>query len=809
MCHSAVGIDMTHQSLRALLKTPSFTAIAVATIALGIAANTAIFSVVNAVLLRPLPFHDESSVVRVFTASRNEPHGSHSAGDFLDLQASNRTLSAVAGWEHELAAVARTGAEADQLVAAYVTANFFDVVGEAAREGRTFTQAQDGAARERLVVLSAAAWDGLGPDRSIGMPLRINGQPYTVVGVMPRDFTWPDGSQLWLLSHGPVPPSPFDRGDTGDPLKDRDVRYFDAIGRLKPGVSVAQARADLHLVARTIQQRHDPEDETRDYTVVPIRTAITGDVRPALLVIQTAVGLVLLIACANVSSLLIARAAGRKRELAVRAAIGATRGDLIRQLLSESLALGVAGGAVGLLGGSWLIHALVPLLPEGMPRAEAIGMDPTVVLVTLAASLGTGVLFGILPALQASRADAAQAMKEGGGRGSARNRGRSALVVVEVALTLVLLVGAGLLMASFIRLQRVSSGFNPEHVVVANLTVPQSRYPKGADQARIYSRLLDALSARPEFEAVAVGFPGPLHGSSARGSFTIEGRTTSKADGPSANIAGVSGGYFPAMGIPILSGRTFARTDRSDAPPVAIVNAALARKYWPGQNPVGKRIRFDDGDPWTTVVGMVGDARQLGLDQDPPPILYVPYGALALPFTTVAIRSTLPLSATTPLMRTALRSIDPDLAFSDVETLRQVFGRFLGEPRFRLTAIGVFAALALLLALVGIYGLISFSVAQRTREIGIRMALGARPSQVLGSLVREAVVLAAVGIASGTLIALACTRLLRSFLFHVGASDPTVYAAVAGLLLAAAIAASYVPSRRALRVDPLLALRAE
>jgi predicted permease len=800
---------MWRQSVRTLVKAPAFTAIAILTIALGIAANTAIFSIVNAVLLRPLPFADESTLVRIFTSAPSEPRGSHSAGDFLDLEAANHTFASIAGWREELAAIAPPGAEADQLEAAYVTANFFDVLGAPAREGRTFTQAQDGRARDRLVVLSASTWDRVGASRAIAMPLRINGQPYTVVGVMPRGFHWPEGAQLWLLSHGPVPPSPLDRGDTQDPLKDRDVRYFDAIGRLRAGVTIAQAQADLHVVASTIQRQHDPNSEKHDYSVVPIRTALTGDVRPALLVIQAAVGLVLLIACANVSSLLIARATGRRRELAVRSAIGATRGALIRQLLSESLVLGAAGGILGLFASVWLIRALVLLLPEGIPRAEAIGIDPMVVAVTLLASLGTGVLFGVLPALQASRANAIDAIKEGGTRGSTRNRGRSALVAAEIALTLVLLVGAGLLMASFVRLQRVSSGFNPDRVIVADLTVPQSRYPKGADQATAYGRLLDALSGRPEFDAVSVGFPGPLHGSNARGAFAIEGLTTAPSDAPSANIAGVSGGYFASMGVPLLAGRTFTTTDTADAAPVGIVNAALARKYWPGQSPIGKHVRFDEGDPWTTIVGLVGDSRQLGLDRDPPPILYVPYQVFPLPFTTVAVRTALPPSAATPLMRAALASVDPDLAFSDIETLRHLFGRSLAEPRFRLTAIGAFAVLALVLAVVGIYGLISFSVAQRTREIGIRVALGARSSDVVGSLLREAATLAAIGIAAGTIAALAGTRLLRSFLFDVGATDPVVFGAVAALLLAAALAASYFPSRRALRVDPLIALRAE
>jgi predicted permease len=797
------------QSIRTLLKAPSFSAIAVLTIALGIAANTAIFSVVNAVLLRPLPFHDESTLVRIWSSAPDQVHGSYSAADFLDLQAANQSLSGIAAFRQEQVTVAPAGAQPDQLVGVYVTANFFDVLGTPAREGRTFSQERDAASGGRLVVLGAAAWEHAGANHAIGMLLRINGQPYTVVGVMPRGFAWPEGSDVWLLSPGRVPPSPLDRGGAKDPAADRDVHYLDAIGRLKPGVTIAQAQADLHGVARTIQQRIDPNGTGRDSTVIPIRTALTGDVRPALLIIQTAVGLVLLIACANVSSLLIARATGRRRELAVRAAIGATRADLVRQLLSESLVLGVSGGVLGLISGSWLIHALLPLLPEGMPRADTIGMDPTVVAVTLAASLGTGILFGMLPALQASRADAVNAMKEGGGRGSARNRGRSALVVTEIALTLVLLVGAGLLMASFMRLQRVSSGFNPEHVLVANLTVPQSRYPRGADQARVYARLLDALRLRPEFDAVAVGFPGPLHGASAHGSFNIEGVNTTGGDAPAANLGAVSGGYFAAMGIPLLSGRTFTKADTPESAPVVIVNAALARKHWPNQNPIGKRLRFEDGDPWATVVGLVGDSRQLGLDQEPPPILYLPYQDLPLPFTTVAIRSSLPPSATLPLMRAALASIDSDLVLSDVETLPQLFDRYLGEPRFRLTAIGAFAVLALILAIVGVYGLISFTVAQRTREIGIRVALGARPSQVLGAFVREAAILAGAGIVAGAIVALAATRLIQGFLFQVGASDPVVFVAVSALLLAAALAASYLPSRRAMRVDPLIALRTE
>jgi putative ABC transport system permease protein len=799
-------------AIRTLGRTPAFSLIAIATIALGIAANTAIFSIVNAVLLQPLPFRDESALVTVATTTAEEPEGGHSAAEFLDLQSGNQSLAGVAGYREDLATVATAGGSTVQLESSYVTANFFDVLGTPAEEGRAFSAVRDAGSRERLVVLSHAAAQTLaGSGRvTIGAPMRINGQTYLLAGVMPAAFHWPETSKVWLLAHGPVPPSPFDLGDTQDPLQDRDVRYFSAIARLKPGVTLAAAQADLDALASRLPEGRATGSERRTFRLRPLRDDLVGDVRQALLVIQAAVGLVLLIACANVSSLLIARATGRRRELAIRAAVGASRGDLLRQLLVESVLLGLAGGAIGLLGGSWLITALTGILPAGVPRVDAIDLDRTVALVTLAASLGTGILFGILPALQASRADASSAMKEGGLRGSTRNRGRAALVIAEVAVTLVLLVAAGLLGTSFVRLQNVSSGFNPDRAVVASLSVPQARYPKAEDQVRIYRQLVDRLAERPGIEAVAVGFPGPLHGSSARGSFDVEGRS-SAGGRPSANLAAISGGYFNSLGVPLIAGRTFAATDTADSAPVAIVNNALAQKYWPGENPVGKHLRFDEDakEPWITIVGLVGDTRQLGLSQAPPPLLYLPYTVLTLPFTTVSVRSSLPTSDVTSIMRAELAAVDPDLGFTEVETLPQLFTRYLGEPRFRALALGTFATLALLLAAVGLYGLISFSVAQRTREIGIRMALGASPRQILGSIVREGLVLTAAGIAAGLVGAVAAGRLLRSFLFGVGAADPLTFAAVATLLVFVAVAASYIPSRRALRVDPLVALRAE
>ena len=798
-------------AIRTLLKTPGFSVIAIVTIALGIAANTAIFSVVNGVLLRPLPYRDEARIVKVSTATADEPASNHSAGDFVDLRRNNRTLQALAGFRQEVAAVSVKAGEPTQIQASWVTSEFFDVLGTPAELGRPFSYTENPAGSEKQAVLSHKAWEELfGTDTSVvGRRIRINGAAYTLAAVMPPAFQWPQGVGVWLLSPMPVPPSPI---VVDDPLTNRDVRYFEAIGRLKPGVTLADVQQDLHLLATALGKDHQQTSGERDVRAVPLRQDLTGDVREALLVIQSAVGLVLLIACANVSSLLIARATGRRRELAIRAALGAGRGHLIRQLLAESLVLGAAGGTVGLILSSWLVVLLVRVVPEGLPRAESITVDGTVMAVTMIASLATGLLFGLLPALQASRADAGSVIKEGGARNSARARGRAFLVVAEIALTLVLLVGAGLLGGSFVRLQKVDPGFKVEHVTVADLFIPQGRYPKGSDQTGVYHRLLDALATRPELQAVGVGFPGPLHGNSASGSFFIEGRaSTARADKPFAHISTISGGYFASMGVPLLAGRTFNDRDVEKGPQVAIVSTTLAKLYWPGENPVGKRLRFEDKptEPWFTVVGLVGDVRQLGLSERPPALLYLPYEQFALPFTSVTVRSALPVGTVTSLLKAQLATVDPDLPFADITPLQDVVNNSVDEPRFRAVLIGIFAVLALVLAAVGVFGLISFTVTQRTREIGIRVALGAAPRQVLGPVVREGVLLALAGIGVGLVGAFAATRALTSFLFGVGASDPLTFAGVAVLLLVVATAASYIPSRRALRVDPMIALRTE
>jgi predicted permease len=797
-------------AIRTLIKSPGFFGVAVVTIALGIAANTAIFSVVNGVLFRPLPFADEPRVMKVSTTTRNERESNHSAGDFLDIRRANRSLDAIAGFREDFVAVAAPTGEPRLLQAAWVTSEFFDVLGTPAALGRPFLAA-DNSAGQKLAVFGHAAWQQVlsSDPNAAGRAVRISGETYTIAAVMPEGFAWPQQAKVWLLSPLPVPPAPI---TLEDPLTNRDVQYFQGIARLKAGVTLEQARDDLRGVGAAIQQAHPAASGGRDVRIAPIRETLVGDVRDALLVLQGAVGLVLLIACANVSSLLIARATGRRRELAVRAALGATRSHLLRQLLAESLVLGIVGGVVGLLLSAWLIVLLRQVLPRGLPRMDAIHLDTTVMLVTLLASLVTGVLFGILPALQASRTQAAQVIKESGERGSSRARGRSALVVAEIALTLVLLAGAGLLANSFLRLQRVDPGFNPEQVMIGHLLLPQSRYRTGAEQTRLYRQLIEGLAARPELRAAAVGFPGPFRGSSANGSFDIDGRpAASRTDRPFAYIGTVSGGYFEAMGIPLLAGRTFLDHDVDNAPGVTIVSAALARKYWPGESPIGKRIRFDDDPsaPWITVVGLVGDVRQLGMAAEPPPLLFFPYEQFALPFTSVAVRSALPEATVASMMRAELAAIDSDLPFADITPLRSSVELNVDGARFRAMLIGVFALLGLVLAAVGVFGLVSFTVAQRTREIGIRVALGAAPRQVLVPVVREGIVLALAGIGIGLAGAFLAARALSAFLFGVGAADPVTFAAVALVMLAVATLASYIPSRRALKVDPVIALRAE
>jgi putative ABC transport system permease protein len=514
-----------------------------------------------------------------------------------------------------------------------------------------------------------------------------------------------------------------------------------------------------------------------------------------------------------VSGLLISRTAARRRELAVRAALGAGRAQLIRPLVAESLVLGVGGGLLGLLLGLWSVSLLRRVLPDDLPRLDAIALDGTVAAVTLAVAVVMSVLFGAAPALHAARTKAAGVLREAArGSSGGRTRSRAALVVGQVALTLVLVVSAGLLVNSLLRLQRVDSGYRAERVTVAALAIPQTRYPTNASQAAFYTRLLERLGTRAEFEASGTGFPAPLRGENASGSYSIEGRPPrAGGDRPFAYLASISGGYFDAVGIDVIAGRTFTIADTTAAPGVVVVSATLARRDWPGEDPIGKHLRFGDDatDPWLTVVGVTSDVRHIGLDHEPPPVMYMPYAQFTLPFTTIAIRSRAPDAAAQAALRAVVTDLDPELPLGDITTLGAAFDESMTEPRFRMVVFSAMGVVALVLAAVGLFGVVSASVTQQTREIGIRIALGASPGRVLRRVVGRGVLLAGAGVAIGLVAAAFVTRAIAGFLYGIEANDPLTFAAMAAMLIAVALLASYVPARRVLRLDPVVALRTE
>jgi putative ABC transport system permease protein len=802
--------DVRH-CFRLFAKSPGFTFVAFFTLALGIGVNSAMFSAVYGVLLRPLPYHDPGRLVVVWSTSPSEPRSSFSAGDFLDYQRDNQVLDGLTGYRGAAYALTEGGTQPVWLGGLEVTGNFFDVMGVPAERGRAFSARTDHPQGEHLAVLSHASWQRVfGSDPSaVNRRVRLNGEPYTIVGVMPPDFAWPGPPEIWVMSPKPVPSSPL--AIEGDLLTSRDVRYFQATARLKAGVSIAQAEASLRVIAARLEREHPRENASRSVRLVRLHDQVVGDVRSMLWLLLATVSFVLLIACANVANLLLARATGRQREIAVRAALGASRGRLVRQLLTESLVLGSLGGGGGLLAGAWTVDLLSRLIPSSVPRVDEIRLDAPVVLWTLGISIVTSLLFGAAPAFVASRADLAGELKAGTVAGGPRRaRLRAVFVVAEIALTFVLLAGAGLLVNSFLRLQRVHLGFRTDKVTVVELPIPQERYPTTAQQSQLYGRLVNELAARPGVEAAAVGFPTPLQASNASGDFDVEGGPSrDDASRPRTTVSLVSPDFFHVLGIPLLRGRPFTERDTEQAPRVAILNETLARRYWPGRDPIGTRLRFGPGEPWLTVVGIVGTTRGQGLAEPPPNILYVPYGQLSLPFLTLYVRSAANHTAVLTMLRAAAANVDPSLPLGDARSMDEVISRSVAEPRFRTLLILAFAGVALVLAAVGVYGLISFAVTQRLREIGIRVALGANRRQVLGPLVSHGLSLASIGLALGLAGAIATTRALSTFLFGVSATDPLTYGAVAATLLAITLLATYVPARRALKVDPVTVLRAE
>ncbi|HLL74217.1 MAG TPA: ABC transporter permease [Pyrinomonadaceae bacterium] len=787
--------------VRALLKSPGLMAVAVLALALGMGANTAIFSVVNAVLLRPLPYKDAGRLTTVFESdARQESFYPAAPANFLAWKGGATSFEEMAalsnkGWSGNL-----TGAgEPERLQGFQVTANLFQLLGVGAAHGRTFLPEEDRPGASNVVVLSHGLWQRrFGGDRSVvGRTLTINGQGYAVVGVMPPDFQIYEKADVWT-------PVAFDAKEEAN---DED-HYLFVMGRLRPGVTVEQARAEASAILRSRAER--PE-EANLAGVSPAQEGLVREVRPLLYVLFGAVGFVLLIACANVASLLLARAASRRKEIAIRTALGASRVRIVRQLLTESVLLALLGATLGLFLALWGVDLLVALLPEyvvvGSPRLRALGVDAWVLGYTVALSLATSLLFGLAPALQASKADLTDALKEGGrggAGGSWRARLRGGVIVAEVALAVVLLAGAGLMIRTLWQLNNVPLGFDPENVLAVNVDLPEAKYEGPERIAEFYGRAFERVAAVPGVERV-----GATNSLGVSVGFQIEGRPPLGAqDRPQAVTRFVSPGYFDALRVPLVRGRAFTEADRRGGANVAVIDETLARRHFADEDPVGRRINLFDAP--REIVGVVGAARYDGPALRPNPVAYLPYTQMTWSGMTLYVRSAggdpASLSAS---VRGAIHSVDPDQPVYNVRTLSTALSETVAPQRYLTLLLGAFAAVALLLSTLGLYGVVSYSVAQRTQEIGIRMALGARPGDVLRMILRQGVALVAVGVAAGLAASLGLTRLMESVLFGVRPTDPLALASAALLLVCVALLACYVPARRATKVDPMEALRYE
>jgi putative ABC transport system permease protein len=802
-------------SYRMLIKKPGFTLIAVATIALGIGANSAIFSVINAVLLNPLPFPNSEQLVMVWgkLPAHELEKLNASPAEFVDYRDRNHTFSAAAVY----ASLGRnlTGAgEPERHTVTFVTADLFPLLEVQPLHGRAFFAEEDRPGHEQVVILSYGLWQRrfAGDERIVGQSVMLDGKSHTVVGVMPASFQFPDGeTAIWK-------PMAFTAEDLNE--DSRGSHYLNLIGRLKPGVTLEQAQADIASIARQMQQEHpDHYEESSGWgaNVVSLRDEIVGDTRLILIVLLCAVGFVLLIACTNVANLLLARAATRRREIAIRQALGAGRARIIRQLLTESLALSLVGGALGVLLALWGEDLLAPLIPASLPRAGEIDLDARVIGFTFALSLLTGIFFGIIPALQATNLNLNETLKEGGGKATeskGRLRLRGLLVAGEIALALVLLVGAGLMIKSLYRLQQVDLGFDPANVVTMRLALPQSKYPEPVRQRDFFDRLTKRIDALPGVTSVGLVNFLPLSGSGNQRNISVEG----KPENPINVEFRISNAeYFRSLNIPLREGRSLEESDRENSTYVTVVNETFTKVFLPGEAPLGKRVKMGGlNSPfrWLEIVGVVKDVKHRGLDLDPRPEMYISY--LQPPLANwnlqnifIAVRSEVSPETLLPFLREAVKELDNDQPIYSVYTMNQLVSRSIAPRRFNMVLMGIFSALALLLASIGIYGVMSYAVTERTHEIGIRMALGAQTVDVLRLVIGQGMKLAVIGVGVGLIAAFALTRLMESLLFKVSATDALTFAVITLLLTGVALAACYIPARRAMKVDPMVALRYE
>jgi putative ABC transport system permease protein len=795
-----------------LLKSPGFTAVAVLALALGIGANSAIFSVVNALLLRPLPFRDPDKLVQVWESDNKRGQNTMEASypNFADWRDQNHVFEQIATYSDRTFDLTGT-AEPERIQGAIVSPAFFPMLRITPTLGRVLLPEEDQPNKVFSVVMSERLWQRRfnSDPLIIGQAIDLNSESFTVVGVIAHvtDLSgMPDDTELWIpISHS--------RG-----FDNRRGHYLSVMARLKPGVTREQAQANMNTIASALAARYPDSNTDHGVRLVPLQEQIVGDFRLALLVLLGAVAFVLLIASANVANMLLARAASRQKEIAIRIALGAGRFRLIRQLLTESLLLSALGGAGGLLLALWGVYLLVAFGPVNLPRAKEVAIDSRVFGFTLAVSLLTGIIFGLAPALQASRPDLNETLKESGrsATGSAGHRRvRSLLVVSEIALSLVLLVGAGLLMRSFLKLQAVNPGFNPQNVLTMQISLRGPNYKKEAPVIAFYDQLLDQIKALPGVQSVATRshLPIALDEDYANLSFNIEGQSYEPANRPIAFYNAVSPAYFQTMEIPVLKGRSFDEHDVIKAQKVIIINETLAQRYFLGEDPIARRMTLNDVNPneedWATVVGIVRDTKPRELDREPVAEMYVPFAQQPRSSMVLMIRTTNKPEGLVAAVRREVQTLDKNQLVHNIRPLESVMSEAVATPRFRTFLLGVFAIIALILAMVGVYGVMSYTVTQRTHEIGIRMALGAQGSDVLKLVIGHGMALAFAGIGIGLVASFALTRVISKLLFGVKATDPVTFVVIALLLASVALLASYLPARRAAKVDPMVALRYE
>ena len=812
-CRSARGVGLIENvmrdvsySLRVLFKSYAFTIVVVLTLALGIGANTAIFSFANGILLRPLPYPQSDRLAVIDQTALHE--GGNSIGvsypDFLDWREQNTVFERVATHFGTGRFAMTAGGEPIEIRGGRISYGLFEVLRVAPILGRTFTLNEDRPEEDGVVILGYGLWQRSfgGNPNVIGQKITISSSPRTIIGVMPRGFRFPEVSELWV-------PLAF-----STKIYTRNDHGLEVIARLKDGVTFAQAQADMNNVAAHIQEQNPVNNEGIGVTVTSLHDNLSGSYRDALLILLGVVGCVLLVACVNVANLMLARATARQKEFALRAALGAGRWRIVRQLLIESMLLAVVGGVLGFVLSSWALRLLLTAIPIDLPFWMNFNLDLRVLGFTLAITLLTGLIFGAVPALQTSRIDLNDTLKEGGrGNSGARSRARSLLVVSEIAMSLVLLVGAGLMIQSFLRLRRVNIGLNPKNVLTATLSLPRAKYTDNDQRAAFFKQLVERLRTLPGVEAASATRTLPLGGSNWGRGLTVEGYPPQPSgQTPTVQHTVIASGYFRTMGITLLAGRDFNDADTKGAPDVTIIEERLARQYWTNESPLGKRVRFgppEDNEPWHTIVGVVSTVRDQSVQEETRPSVYLPHQKVPVTSMTLVARTSANPHEFIGAVRREVAQLDPDLPVSEVATMEEVVAESIWQPRLYAMLFAVFASGALLLALIGIYGVMAFLVQTRTHEIGVRMALGASARDVFKLIVGRGMKLTAVGVVIGVAGAIALTRLMHSLLFNTSATDPFTFILISLLLSLAAFFACYIPARRAAKVDPLVALRYE